>query len=38
MIFERHVNMKYKYGKRHFWCRGYYVNKVIMKGSRNLQE
>ena len=25
MIFERHANLKYKYGNRHFWCRGYYV-------------
>ena len=24
MIFDRHVNLKYKYGNRHFWCRGYY--------------
>ena len=23
MIFERHANLKYKYGNRHFWCRGY---------------
>lgn len=27
MIFERHANLKYKYGNRHFWCRGYYVEK-----------
>ena len=26
MIFERHANLKYKYGNRHFWCRGYYVD------------
>ena len=26
MIFDRHANLKYKYGSRHFWCRGYYVN------------
>lgn len=26
MIFDRHANMKYKYGNRHFWCRGYYVD------------
>ena len=25
MIFEKYANMKYKYGNRHFWCRGYYV-------------
>ena len=27
-IFERHANLKYKYGNRHFWCRGYYVDTV----------
>ena len=26
MIFDHHANLKYKYGNRHFWCRGYYVN------------
>ncbi len=25
IIFDRHANLKYKYGNRHFWCRGYYV-------------
>ena len=28
MIFDRHTNLKYKYGNRHFWCRGYYVDTV----------
>ena len=28
MIFERHANLKYKYGNHHFWCRGYYVDTV----------
>lgn len=28
MIFERHANMKYKYGRRVFWAKGYYVNTV----------
>lgn len=28
MIFDRHANLKYKYGNRKFWCRGYYVNTV----------
>ena len=28
MIFDRHANLKYKYGNRHFWCRGYYVDMV----------
>ena len=32
MIFERHANLKYKYGNRHFWCRGYYVDTVVGKG------
>ena len=26
MIFDRHANLKYKYGNRHFWCRGYFVD------------
>jgi Transposase and inactivated derivatives len=29
MIFDRHANLKYKYGNGHFWCRGYYVNTVV---------
>ena len=28
MIFEKYANLKYKYGSRHFWCRGYYVSTV----------
>lgn len=28
MIFDRHANLKYKYGNRHFWCRGYYADTV----------
>ena len=28
LIFERHGNLKYKYGNRVFWCRGYYVSTV----------
>jgi len=28
MIFDRHANLKYKYGNRHFWCRGYCVDTV----------
>ena len=27
-IFERHANLKYKYGNRQFWCKGYYVDTV----------
>jgi len=34
MIFEKYANMKYKYGNRHFWCRGYYVDTV----GRNKKE
>ena len=28
MIFDRHANLKYKYGNRHFWSEGYYVSAV----------
>ena len=28
MIFEKYANLKYKYGNRHFWCRGFYVSTV----------
>ena len=28
MIFDKHANLKYKYGNRKFWCRGYYVDTV----------
>ncbi len=28
MIFERHSNLKYKFGNRHFWAEGYYVSTV----------
>lgn len=28
MIFDRHANLKYKYGNRQFWCRGYFVDTV----------
>ena len=28
MIFDKHANLKYKYGNWHFWCRGYYVDSV----------
>ena len=33
MIFEKYANLKYKYGNRHFWCRGYYVSTV--GGNKN---
>lgn len=28
MIFDKHANLKYKYGNRKFWCRSYYVDTV----------
>lgn len=28
MIFDQFANLKYKYGNRQFWCRGYYVDTV----------
>ncbi len=28
MIFDRHAELKYRYGNRKFWCRGYYVDTV----------
>jgi len=28
MIFDRHADLKYKYGNRYFWARGYYVDTV----------
>ena len=34
MIFDRHANLKYKYGNRHFWCRGYYVDTVGRNNER----
>ena len=37
MIFERHSNLKYKYGNRHFWCRGYYVD-TVGKNAKKIQE
>ena len=45
MIFDRHANLKYKYGNRQFWCQGYYVdtvgkNKKVIEGyiRKQLQE
>ena len=37
MIFERHANLKYKYGNRHFWCRGYYVD-TAGKNAKKIEE
>ena len=37
MIFDRHANLKYKYGNRHFWCRGYYVD-TVGKNEKMIKE
>ena len=37
MIFDRHANLKYKYGNRHFWCRGYYVD-TVGKNKKKIEE
>ena len=37
IIFERHANLKYKYGNRHFWCRGYYVD-TVGKNEKKIKE
>ena len=35
MIFDRYANLKYKYGDRRFWCKGYYVS-TVGKNNRKL--
>ena len=37
MIFDRHANLKYRYGNRHFWCRGYYVD-TVGKNAKKIEE
>ncbi len=37
MIFDRYANLKYKYGNRTFWCRGYYVDTVGRNKERIAQ-
>ena len=37
MIFDRHANLKYKYGNRHCWCRGYYVD-TVGKNAKKIEE
>ena len=37
MIFDRHANLKYKYGSRHFWCRGYYAD-TVGKNAKIIEE
>ena len=37
MIFDRHANLKYKYGRRNFWCRGYFVD-TVGKNEKRIAE
>ena len=37
IIFDRHANLKYKYGNRHFWCRGYYLD-TVGKNAKKIEE
>ena len=37
MIFDRHANLKHKYGSRNFWCRGYYVD-TVGKNAKKITE
>ena len=37
MICDRHANLKYKYGNRHFWARGYFVD-TVGKNKKKIQE
>ena len=37
LIHERHGNLKYKYGNRNFWCRGYYVD-TVGKNAKKIEE
>ena len=37
MIFDRHANLKYKYGNRHFWARGYFVD-TVGRNKKQIQE
>lgn len=37
IIFDRHANLKYKYGNRHFWCRGYFVD-TVGKNAKKIEE
>jgi putative transposase len=36
MLFDRHANLKYKYGSRNFWCRGYFVD-TVGKNARMIE-
>ena len=36
-IFDKHANLKYKYGNRHFWCLGYFVD-ILGKNKKRIEE
>lgn len=37
IIYEIHANLKYKYGNKHFWCRGYYVD-MVGRNEKTIEE
>ena len=37
MIFDRHANLKYKFGNRHFWAKGYFVD-TVGKNEKRIRE
>ena len=37
MIFDKYANLKYRYGNRHFWCRGYYVD-TVGRNKKTIEE
>ena len=37
MIFDRHANLKYKFGNRHFWAKGYFVD-TVGKNEKKIRE
>ena len=37
MIFDKHANLKYKYGNRQFWCRGFFVD-TVGKNKKAIEE
>ena len=37
MIFDKYADLKYKYGNRHFWCRGYYVD-TVGRNKKSVEE
>lgn len=37
MVFDRHANLKYKYGNRTFWCTGFYVD-TVGRNKKKIEE